>query len=304
MNLERLTQPPYETTLMGVVHGALAYYGAEVTPAKVYGGSGHAFVINVHDQLCPSSPYCWRIDGLYPLLENLGLRVRDLGFFHAESGREERADVEATIKAALDEGVACSLCNMDNQLIVGYDEEKLFTARPWPKNQEYPPGTLTFGDWREFGDEVHVNFFTLPRSEPKDDGSILMASLEYCVDLARNPEWHTEDPYGIGPKAYDNWLSALDEHGGSHGHWWNATVWSECRMMAAEYLREASSVLPDKAKELSSIAAEYETVGDCLGKAADREMPAGEKRALISEARASEAAAVDAIGALADALRK
>ena len=44
-------------------------------------------------------------------------------------------------------------------VIIGYDEEKLFTARPWPKNPDYPPGTLSYGDWTEFCDECHVSFF-------------------------------------------------------------------------------------------------------------------------------------------------
>ena len=57
MRLHGLKQPPYNTTMMGVVKGALDYYGISRTPGEAFVLSGHAFVMNVHEELCPSGPY-------------------------------------------------------------------------------------------------------------------------------------------------------------------------------------------------------------------------------------------------------
>lgn len=83
MQLENLNQPPYNTTFVGVIDGIAKYYGyrydvsvlegkapkIEITNdafkyafcdpdrALLYGLSGHAFLINVHEGICPSGPY-------------------------------------------------------------------------------------------------------------------------------------------------------------------------------------------------------------------------------------------------------
>ena len=118
MKIRNLTQPPFETTLMGVVKAVLDHYGHEVSDAFVYGGSGHAFLINVHEALCPSGPYCWNHGPMMPLLANLGVKRTDLGFYHRESPAEDRAAVEERLRDHLDRGRPCSLLNMDHQLVL------------------------------------------------------------------------------------------------------------------------------------------------------------------------------------------
>ena len=56
MTIENLMMPPYSTTLVGVLKGALDYHGIEYSTPLVYGLSGHAFLINIHKQICPSGP--------------------------------------------------------------------------------------------------------------------------------------------------------------------------------------------------------------------------------------------------------
>lgn len=298
MKLERLAQPPYETTLMGVVHGALAYHGLEPSGAGVFGGSGHAFALNIHAQLCPSSPYVWNMSRVMGLLRDLGVEMDDLGFFHGGSGEVDRRGVEAEIRAALDAGVPCALCNMDYQLVYGYDDRGFLTARPWPANPDYPPGRLTFGSWAEFGDEVHVNFFRLPRTVPSAPRDVLRGSLAWAVDAWRHPEAYAVEGYAFGPLAYERWLAAIAEHGGTHGHWWNATVWSECRSMGAAYLADAVNTAPKSGPALTDLSATYGRIGELLGRASARALGADEKRALIAEARQLEEPAIDTIGAV------
>src|SRR5271157_2147857 len=113
MELNSLKQPPFNTTLMGVIKGVLDCYGIEASNALTFGGSGHAFLINIHEELCPSGPYCWKYDGFYKLVRNLGVEMADLGFFHPGSSQGERDRVERTARESLDQGLPCSLCNLE-----------------------------------------------------------------------------------------------------------------------------------------------------------------------------------------------
>ena len=45
----------------------------------------------------------------------------------------------------------------------------------------------------------------------------------------------------------------LMEHGATHGNWWNATVWGECRNFAGAYMAEIAEWFPSAA-ELASEA--------------------------------------------------
>src|SRR5512137_2355538 len=129
--LEDLRQPPFNACLVGVVKGALDYYGNDVSAAAAFGGSGHAFLVNIHEQLCPSGPYCWKYGEFYSLVRNLGLEMIELGFCHNGSTPEERAAMEREVRERLDKGEPCGMGNMDNQLIYGYDDSRLLMTQPW-----------------------------------------------------------------------------------------------------------------------------------------------------------------------------
>jgi hypothetical protein len=302
MRIENLVQPPYETSLMGVVRGVFDHYGIEASTPWLYGASGHAFVANIHEQLCPSGPYCWNGDGWAKLLANLGVARKDIGFFGPDSTPGQRSRVEEAVRTALDAGVLCSHLNMDNQLISGYDDTGFLNCRPWD-DCPVTPGHLTFGTWDEFGDEIHVSFYRWEQVDPVDDRAAVRASLEYAVDLYENPRAHTEEPYGIGPDAYVNWIAAVEAgHGGDHGAWWNATVWSECRKMAASYFTEIARYFPETADAARSLAASYASLGESLLRAADKEMPAEEKAALLADAASAERDTVTRIPSLLDTL--
>jgi len=60
MQLGGLKQSPLNATLMGALHGAARYHRLDASLPFLYGASGLAFLMNVHEELCPSGPYCWR----------------------------------------------------------------------------------------------------------------------------------------------------------------------------------------------------------------------------------------------------
>lgn len=294
MVIENLKMPPYNTTMMGVVKGVLDFYDIRMSPAMAFGGSGHAFLINVHEKICPSGPYCWNYEPFYKLVGNLGIEMTSLGFFHPGSTPEERGKIEQTLRALLDQGRPCAFGNMENQLIRGYDRDKFLFALPWTCAPEVTPETLTFGTWAEFGKEIHVTFFAFRKQERKDDAVIIRDSLSHAIDLFRNPERHSEEHYGIGLKAYDNWLKGVEAgHGAEHGNWWNAQVWSECRQMASGWFTEIAALRPGDVAKLARVLSHgYGEIAGLLAKAGDKELGAGAKAGIIRDLKTREAKAI------------
>ncbi len=301
--LDSLRQPPFNTCLVGVVKGALDYYGGDKSAAAVFGGSGHAFLMNINDQLCPSGPYCWKYGEFYPLVRNLGLEITELGFCHNGSTPEERAAVERKVREHLDQGHPCAVGNMDNQLIYGYDDSRLLLAQPWCASCDTTPPGLSYGTWAEFGKEIHATFWAFQKAPAADEAKVIRDSLSYALDLHRNPGNHSLEHYGMGPAAYDNWAKAVETgHGASHGSWWNATVWSECRAMAGAWFEELAQRQGKVASQARKLGSGYKEIAARLEKVSNKDMDAGEKVRIIGEAKTMEQEAIGNVGKLLQAL--
>ena len=302
--IPNLKMAPYNTTLMGVLKGVADYYGLPTSGAWLFGASGHAFLINIHEELCPSGPYCWNADTFRGLVRNLGILMQDLGFFSAHSGPRERAKVEEVLKRKIDAATPCSLLNMENQLISGYDDARFILEKPWPRvDLAITPETLTFGTWRELGEEVHVDFHAFTRTERADDETTIRQSLGWAVDMTRAPGRYTEKPYHAGLEAYDAWIDALrNGHGSSHGNWWNGTVWSECREMAAGYFTEIGQRQPRISKKAGELSTQYRRLADLLRKASDKELVGDGKIKILQEAKRNEESGIGKIQELLDAM--
>ncbi|HOS94942.1 MAG TPA: hypothetical protein PLD23_19125 [Armatimonadota bacterium] len=294
MTLDRLVQAPFNCTMMGSLRGALDYYGIGASDAFLYGASGHAFVLNIHNELCPSGPYCWDRRRVCELLENVGLRLEPIGFFHAGSTPQDRSVAESRLHESLAAGIPCMLTNMEFQLITGTDDTGFLTAQPWAC-LEFPPSHLTFGTWDELGYGIHMDFHVLHRCEPAEPRKAVLDSLRYAVEVWCRPPGDEGDCYGMGPNGYANWRGAVEAgHGASHGNWWNGVVWAECRARAADYLREVSPLMPIP-EAVPGIADGYAAIASALGKCADKELDAPVKLALLAEAEEHEGACVAAI---------
>jgi hypothetical protein len=291
--------------MMSVLKGAFDCLGVEPGPARLYAGSGHAFLVNIHEAICPSSPYVWHADWFIPLVRNLGLAIEDLGFFHSGSGPEERARVEAKLKAHLEAGLPCAFGNMENQLISGYDDRGFIATRPFDcVDEKICPARITFGNWQEFGDECHVNFYSFDRAEPADERTVTRRALETAVMLFRDPAGHECERYRIGRGAWDNWIAAVEEHGNSHGNWWNAMVWAECRNRAADWFAGMAARLDgEPAAAARDLSAAYREIAEGLEKVADKELAPAAKKPVLEELKSREAAAVNGVERLLGLLR-
>ncbi len=292
MELANLSQKGFNTTLMGVVRGVLDYFKIPVSDAMAFGASGHAFLINIHDVICPSGPYCWNYDGFYRLLGNMGLGMENLGFFMPESSAGQRQSAEQSVRRNLDIGNPCSVLNMENQLIKGYDDSHMMLTVPWPGCSDLTPAKLAFGSWEEFGPNFHCNFFAFRKTGIFQQNRAVAESIEYAIELLKNPDKTSAEPYSGGLKAYDRWIEALAEgHGGEHGNWWNGMVWSECRKMAAAYMDEIGEIYGgDVEADSRVISSGYYAVAQNLERISNRELDNARKTDLLVESKEMEAA--------------
>jgi len=284
MKLRNLSQSPLNTTYLGVLRGVFDFYGIAISDSVLFGASGHGFAINVHPELCPSGPYCWNKEPVRRLLRNLGVQMEVIGFYSSERALEERHHVEGIVRMHIDSGHPCALLNLENQLILGYDEEAFEVAQPWP-GVNFPPKSLTFGTWQELGEEIHIDFYSFTPTHPKALRTAVEESLCYAAAAWR----------GFGPRAYEKWHVAIQSgFGATHGNWWNGTVWSECRRHLVGYFQEVAGQLaePNLGESLSSL---YGVVADSLAAVAEKDRPAEDQIKKLLVAKAAEEEAISLI---------
>ncbi len=285
MRFNPIVQPGFNTSLMGVVKGVLDYLGIVISEPAVFGMTGHAFLINIHDVLCSSGPYCWKHDGMARLMQNLGITMEDMGFYQPDNPIEDRMQVETLIRTSMDKGKICSVLNMDHQLVYACDDTHFKLCVPWPECAENTPETLTFGTWKEFGDDFHCQFFAFCKTGVLNYDKAVRESLAYALEMLKNPDTYSAEPYAMGLKAYDQWCNALKEgHGNNNGNLWNATVWSECRTMAAKYMDEISNRYGQDIAYLSQqMSAAYWVIAQNLDFAGDTKLPVNRRIDLLKE---------------------
>lgn len=298
-----LVQPPYDTSLVGVVKGALDYYGIDTAPAETFALSGHAFAINIHDELCPSSPYCWNQDRFRDLLPNLGIRMVELGMVMPTASPADREQLAERVRAELDDGNVCSVLSLDHQLVVGYDDNGFDLALPWGEGVvDSTPPRLTFGTWQEFLHGPPVVFFRFEPTPRRSESTATASALDFAVDVWRSPEQFAASPYGTGNRAYENWLAGIDAgHGENHGNWWNGVVWGECRERAGDYFQALAAAEfpgPIDQRRARELAVDYRALSRLLYRASDKTAGAADKRRFVEQARDVDSRCVERIAEL------
>jgi len=73
--LENLRWKPMWVSHLGCISGCLQYLNLDVSDAWLFGATGHAFVINIHEVVCPSGPTAWRTEMLFKLGSNIGYAI-------------------------------------------------------------------------------------------------------------------------------------------------------------------------------------------------------------------------------------
>ncbi len=265
--LARLDYRPMWSTLISCLKSCAAYLEVDCTLPWLYGASGHAFVLNIHHELCPSGPTAWDKSGLFTQVEALGLKVSTVQGHKVEPAFADR-QVEAfrVAHAAIAAGRPCFAWELEVPefyLITACDEIGYYYSGP---GCEKGAGPLP---WNKLG-ATEIGYLAVHEVEsaPAQPAAVIVKrALEFAAtwaDPQRN-EWRFQ-PYTAGPAAYTTWIEALrNGTAGGHGNAYNAQVWAECRRQAVSFLEEARLRLHEVPEELfSSPLTHYRSVAGHL----------------------------------------
>lgn len=265
-------------TQMACTEAALRYLGRDVSAPWLYGASGHAFILHIHDGLCPGGPHTWEgWSTLNGLDADVGAQLEHFGPFY----REEDADYEAHREGAWEftrEALA------EGTPVYGYDLDRgefylirsceggayhYFTVGPGPSEE----ASLDRDRLGETGVVPMILMTRVRAGEPADDIAALKDAMRFGIEFAEGGR-ETDDPDSdSGLKAYDRWIRELQAgEPDPVGQAYNAHYWHECREMASEFLRAAKDRIEDDPMELFLAIDGYDRCADELKRVRD-ELP-------------------------------
>jgi len=262
IKLKDLEWTPTWTSRIGCMHGCCEYLDLGLSLPEVFGGTGHAFIINVHDQLCPSGPTAWKTEMLFDLSPNIGL-THDVIFGFKGDGNFKELQMNSWkfVRDALDLGNPCygwELRVPEFYVINGYDDNGYYVSGP----------AVGEGDvvvpW-EFLDQSGIGvaeFCSCRRCEPVPYRKILLDALSAVIKHNDNISDWILDGYRSGPQAFRIWAEATERKEElPWGAAYNAEVWLECRQNGVLFLEGiAERFDPDTRKRIRESADLYSTV--------------------------------------------
>ena len=271
--LENLRWVPRWVSHMGCVKGCVDFLGLEISDAWLYGGTGHAFIINMSADVCPSGPTAWMTEMLGRLGANLGYVVDcTFGMKSEPDFVEKQRGAWEHVNRAIDQGMPCygwELEIPEFYVVQGYvdgegDDGRLagyFYSGPGCDEGKGPK------PWQELGDTGIgiVEMYSVTPGEPADDATAVKEALSFALEYAENPEKWILPNYRAGLAGYDNWINAVESGtADGFGMAYNAGVWNECRGYAVAFLKEARERLDQPAAALDTAIEHYSVVAQNL----------------------------------------
>ncbi len=264
--MEELRWNPMWVSHLGCVKGCLDYLGLDVTDQWLFGGTGHAFVINMHEAVCPSGPTAWNTEMIFQLGKNIGYEVDGVYAMKTdEDFKEKQKKAWEHARRSIDSDFPCfgwELEIPEYYVVYGYDDTGYHYRGPMCESGKGPK------PWQQLGDtdigclEMH----SVKPAEPADDTKIVQDALEFVLKHAESPEEWVFPKYRAGVAGSDSWIAAQETgKADGLGMAYNSEVWSECRKLGVGFLKEAKDRMPGS---LSSLLAEaighYESVSSSL----------------------------------------
>lgn len=259
------------TSHLGCIKGCLEYLGVEISDARLFGSTGHAFIINMAENVCPSGPTAWNTEMLTRLGKNLGYAEEVITGVKTDRDFEKKQELAwNTIKGAVDDGIPCygwELEIPEFYVIYGYDDRGYYYSGPKCDEGKGPK------PWREVGDTQIgcLEMYKVKKCEPAEVKTAVKEALEFALKHAGSPKRWIYPKYRGGLDAYNYWIRALETStADGWGTAYNAAVWSECRDFAHKFLREVPERLGGQVVALFYKAAgHYRVVAENLKKVAD-----------------------------------
>ncbi len=269
--LAGLKWTPQWTSRMGCLHGCSEYLGLKNSLAWVFGITGHAFIINMHEVgVCPSGPTAWSTDEHYKLSVGLGLSQKNIAW--ADSRQEDFEDKlkEAwmSTRLSIDEGdpvYAWEIIVPEYYVINGYDDTGYLFSGPIPqddnrwKDRGFP--------WNRYG-KTDIGLIEVNRVSKCDspiDIKAVCAGLRFALQHS-NTRDYLWDRYHSGIAGFDTWIETLrNDEAMIHGMTYNTAVWWECRCHAVDFLMEVAERITNlPANTINKTIKAYSDVRDAL----------------------------------------
>ncbi len=254
--LENLDFVPRATSHMGVLEGCLKYLGIDASPGWLYGSTGHAFIMNIGDDLCPSGPHCWNWSTVNRLGKNIGYEAKNI---YTNANKEDLSQKQEQawdfVRKSIDNGFPCYGWHYEFVVINGYDDNGYLLSGPM---DDAP------GDWRKFGIDAvgFMDIWSIRPGQKADDITTIKDALCFAVSFIEE----SADSPDAGLSGYGNWIKGLESGKCSaDGGAYHAAIWAECRRFALEFLEEANQRAGKKYESLFQPAIEqYKLVSDNL----------------------------------------
>jgi hypothetical protein len=256
---------------VGCIKGCLGYLGINVSDAWLFGATGHAFVLNISPDLCPSGPTDWDTSRFLSLGRNVGYLVEGVDEFCPKQDADLRKAQEKAwehVKSAIAQGRPCYGWELDIPeyfVIYGHDEAGYYISGPGCDEGKGPI------PWRNLGQSEigMVLVASIRPAAPSDDRQTVREALACALDMGHNRQKWTDRSGGL--RAYEEWIRAMEGgRAGRFGLGYNAAVWAESRRFAVEFLQEAQRRLKGDLDSLFEEAiANYQTVARMLKAVSD-----------------------------------
>ena len=254
-------------THLGCLEGCTRYLGLDVSPEWLAGGSGYAFAMRLHEELCPAGIIAWAPPDA--LGRNVGYETSGIAPDDEDVAKQQKAVWTAT-NEALDQGIPCIGFAMEawqSYIIYGYDDDGYFYQPVHEGGDGHFPK-------RKMGVDVPCVMTFIKRADPADDSTAVREALKFAVQYASNPDiapgWGGDPAeFADGLAGYDLWIKSIESgRADGHGMGFNAQVFAELRRMAVGFLKEAAKSLKMQA-EFKDAIRQYEVVASSLGSVAD-----------------------------------
>ena len=199
------------TSHLGCIKGCLDYLGLNVSNAWLFGGTGHAFILNISNDMCPSGPTAWCTEMLFKLGKNLGYEIDGIFTFKNEKDFEEkRAKAWEFTKKALDENLPCYGWEFhvpEYYVVFGYDNKGYYYSGPLCDNGAGPK------PWQELGatDIGIIEMYSVKKGVEADCLKTVRESFEFILEHSKSPERWIFKNYKAGLDGYDNWIKAIEK---------------------------------------------------------------------------------------------
>ena len=248
--LEGVKVAPNSDRFLEALIGGLDFLGAELSPARIMGVSGHAFRLVVADSLDRFGSSMIDLQEMVKLYANLGYRIRLLTADADDPNfPQKQQETWKAIGASIDRGVpVVARLGWGHRLIYGYHpkKEQYYAVSSWGARQ-YELDEL--GEESRFS-EGGIEVLVLEEKLAVDPRAAERLSLEFAVAEAHRPDVPGASSHN-GFRGYECWISDLEEDRVQNTRGLGSTTGlvAGARTAAGEYLREIAGNYSGKVAE-------------------------------------------------------